>query len=178
MAYNNTIAIIGAAGTAGAIIAKGVSNCYRVLLMDGNREKLFALQREIMQLNKAAETDILNCCKDASWEADIIVFAVPADEQIATALKMKEVAACKTVINITSSDIKGEDLQQLLPHSKVVNIFVSNDLKEPFILNETINTSAEGAADDAVITAIKILKTTGLRYKITQHNNEAEHTKK
>jgi len=74
---------------------------------------------------KNAEVDILNCCKDASWEADSIVVANQGESVEEVALKMQEVTNCKTVLHFISHENDINKLQQLLPHAKVVSIILS-----------------------------------------------------
>jgi ketopantoate reductase len=158
MAHKNTVAIIGAAGTTGTFIAKGISNGpYRLLLMDDATAALTALQSDISKLNSNAETDAVKCCKDASWEADIIVVAVANDQQEAAALKMKEVATCKTVISITPSAIGATSLQSLLPHSKVVLVTRAAENSTAII---------EGNHAEAIDTAVEMIKMIGLHFSI------------
>jgi predicted dinucleotide-binding enzyme len=173
MAHKNTIAIIGATRTLGAIIAKGISTGYRLLLMDSKQDELMALQGRIQQLDSTAEVDVLQCCKDASWEADIIVVTVAVGELSETALKMKDVATCKTVINIIPSGSTGEELRKLLPHSKVINVSIAEGVDQSFTANGTVDALIEGADDESIATTTEIIKTIGfnpLVKSLTTHN--------
>ncbi|MDQ3278172.1 MAG: hypothetical protein M3Q06_07585 [Bacteroidota bacterium] len=122
MAYKNTVAIIGATTAVGAVIAKSMAANYRLLLMDRAQPQLVVLQNEIQAMDNHAEVDVLHCCKDASWEADIIVVAHDGEALEELAVKMEEVSNCKTVLHFTSDQNDLDKLQQLLPHAKVVTI--------------------------------------------------------
>lgn len=162
MPHKNTIAIIGASGNLGAAIAKGISKgTYRLLLIDKEQNYLPSLASEIIKGNSSADVDIIHCCKDASWEAEIIIIAVPADEQNEIAQKIKEVATQKIVISIASQISSDNDLQQLLPYSKVINVSISVETRQAFIISKTIDAFIKGSDDESVETAIKIIETIG-----------------
>lgn len=122
MAYKNTVAIIGATTAVGILIARSIAANYRLLLMDTNQPQLDLLQAGILAVDKTAEVDILHCCKNASWEADIIVVADDGQGLDELAVKMHEVSNCKTVLHFTSDPDHQGKLQQHLPHAKVVSI--------------------------------------------------------
>lgn len=118
MSTKQTIAVIGASDKTGAAISKRLATGNnRLLLFANEKEKVKALANEITTGIESAEVDVLECPTDASWEADIIVLAVPCDSEKEIAEKIREVANQKLVITIHNPD---EALQQLLPHSKLV----------------------------------------------------------
>lgn len=164
MALKDTVAIIGAAGKTGAFIAKGLANGpYRLLLMDCTAERLSTLQTEISDSGKNTEVDVVLCCKDASWEADVIVIAVEEIEKTATAQKMREVATCKTVINLTNSTFENTNMQALLPHSNVVNVSTTTQN-----IDATSSVVLSGGDKEAMETALKMIKFIGLQYNVTE----------
>jgi NADPH-dependent F420 reductase len=132
-----TIAIIGATGKMGSAIAKGLAKGpYRLLLFARDGQKANALAEEIRRSHPSSEIDCIGCPKDACWEADIIIPAVPYVAEKETARQIEQVATQKIVISIsnplnpsfngllTSTDTSAaEELQQLLPYSKVVKAF-------------------------------------------------------
>ena len=128
MAYKNTVAIISATTSLGAVIAKSIAANCRLLVMDTEQSKLMLLQGDIQAMCKNAEVDILNCCKNASWEADTIVVANTGESLDELAVNMKEVTNCKTVLHFTTRENDIDRLQQLLPHAKVVTIVLSQPL--------------------------------------------------
>ncbi|HJV18660.1 MAG TPA: NAD(P)-binding domain-containing protein [Sediminibacterium sp.] len=94
-----TIAIIGAAGRYGAEFAKALATGpYRLLLMDPNQEALPAIQKEISDSGRQPDVEMISCCKEASWESDIILFTLPFSERDHLVAKMQEVVTRKTVI--------------------------------------------------------------------------------
>jgi predicted dinucleotide-binding enzyme len=131
MPQKEIIAVIGAASEHGtALIKQLVQAPYRFLLMDDDREKLAALQKK---LSLVAETDTIACCREASWEADIIVIARPQNSIEHTAQQIREVATTKIVIGLTQTNkTQFEVLQQTLPNAKVVGLKF-DDLSSPVV---------------------------------------------
>lgn len=132
---NETIAIIGATEQLGAILFKCLARAdYRLLLFSNNISHLKTMVKEIKKISPAADLHSFECLVDASWEADIIVFAVPAKHEPQIAERIKQVATQKIVIRLSdhfeeTSAEKAADaastersLQELLPHSKLVEV--------------------------------------------------------
>ena len=130
-----TIAIIGATGDMGSAIAKSLAKGnYRLLLFAEDRKSLSSLAEEIRKTNPSADIDCMGCAADASWEADIIIPAVPSCAQREMAEKIEPYANRKIVISIPDSLSEtnnnliistgtnaAEELQRLLPGAKVVS---------------------------------------------------------
>lgn len=141
MATVKTIAIVGATSKMGAAVAKNLSSGnYRLLLMAEHVDELESLRLELAQAK--AEVIAAQCAKDACWEADIIILATPYESFREVAEKIRDVATGKIVISISSTLNKkynelvpspntsaSEELQKMLPHSKVVRTF---DTRENF----------------------------------------------
>jgi 8-hydroxy-5-deazaflavin:NADPH oxidoreductase len=137
MSHKKTVAVIGATGNVGSAISKCLSlTSNRLLLMANERDQLELLLSEIKSSSPSAEIEGITCAKEASWEADIIVVATSSDEGKAIAERIREVAIGKIVISVSqpidgylniaanpSNISAAEELQQLLPHSKVVKTF-------------------------------------------------------
>src|SRR5689334_5408244 len=103
MATHKTIAIIGASGNMGSAIAKSLATSpYRLLLFGKEEKKLKGLLKEIKQAKGQATAEIHGCAADASWEADIIIAAVPYGAEKEIAQKIKQVATGKIVISISN----------------------------------------------------------------------------
>lgn len=125
MALKQTIAIIGAAGKYGAAFARALSTGpYRLLLMDPKQEALPVIQAEISQSCAHPDVEAVSCCKEASWEADIILFTLPFSERDHLVAKMQEVVTRKTVLFLLE---KPEEnalavLKKQLPHSGIVTV--------------------------------------------------------
>ncbi len=132
-----TIAIIGAGGSMGSAIAKSISgDNYRLLLFSNDISKVQSLAEEIRQAGSSSDIDERDCKHDACWEADIIILAVSYSMQKEVTEQIKDVATQKIVISTanptnevlgqleTSSETSAaEELQKLLPNSKIVKVF-------------------------------------------------------
>jgi len=178
MATKKTIAIIGASGKMGSAIAKNLANAnYRLLLFANQKNKTRALADEIKKANPGADVECVGCSFDASWEADIIIPAVKYEIEKEVAQKIKEVATQKIVISI-SNPLNGaydglqtpantsaaEQLQELLPDSKVVKAFntvFSGDFSQPVIDGKRTDCFIAGDDDEAVETVGDIVSAAG-----------------
>ncbi len=109
-------------------------------------------------MDKNAEVDVLHCCKNASWEADIIVVANDGEALNEIAVKMDEVSNCKTVLHFTYRKEDINTLQQLLPHAKVVTILSSPPFADAFI---------RGTDKEAIETAKTIVAAMACQPQIT-----------
>ena len=102
MKTKQTIAVIGATGNMGSAISRGLSNGnYRLLLCANDQDKLKSLTADI-KAGASAEVESVNCNVDASWEADIIIVAVPYEAEKEVAEKIRHVANQKIVISIAN----------------------------------------------------------------------------
>ena len=82
MKTKQTIAIIGATGSMGSAISKSLSKGnYRLLLKSGDTDKLKKLSSEIKATHPSADLELMTCPTEASWEADIIILAVPFEAE-------------------------------------------------------------------------------------------------
>lgn len=178
MNTKQTIAIIGATGNMGSGISKNLSKGnYRLLLFANHLDKLQTLEAEILEANASADIEITACPTEASWEADIIILAVPYPAQQQLALKIKEVANQKIVISIanplnetydglvTAPDTSAaEELQKLLPNSKVIKAFntvFAADFAQPIIADKQADAFIAGDDQDALQTVNELVTTAG-----------------
>lgn len=98
-----TIAIIGAGGIRGSAIAGCMAGGnYRLLLFDSNPEQLDSLKEKILRFQLNADLELMNCPHESSWEADLIILAVPHEAEKALADKIREVATQKIVVSIAN----------------------------------------------------------------------------
>jgi len=138
MATPRTIAILGACSKNGTMAAKKLAVHNRLLLVDENREGLLNVKENVLSEVKNAEVDIMECFQDTGWEADAIVLALQTTKDKEAFTLMKPYLTGKTVIVFSCG--KEDELNELLPHSKVVRINES-DLecinKMQSILSET-----------------------------------------
>lgn len=134
MVEKKTIAIVGATENKGSEIAfRLAGGGYRLLLISNSAEKLSHLSDTITTRNPDAEIDILECVKDGCWEADVIILAVKCSEEKLVAELMKEVATQKIVVSISDEKNLQEELQQVLPYSRLVKVSFTPDAKEIMI---------------------------------------------
>lgn len=137
MYTKQTIVVIGATGNMGSELSKSLANGnYKLLLYSNEEDQLQTLVQEIINANPNADVEAIKCSVNASWEADIIITDIDAGTENEVAEKIREVANQKIVISITHAlhdtnkavKIKdrissAEEMQDLLPHSKVVKVF-------------------------------------------------------
>jgi len=173
-----TIAIIGAAGKMGSAIAKNIaSGNYRLLLFDRNSEQLNTLNMEILQAQPQADIEFMACAHDCSWEADIIILAVPHEAEKELADNIRDVSTQKIVISIanpvdenfskltTKPDTSAaRELQQWLPHARVVKTFNTTcaaDFEQPVINGKQVDAFIAGDDEEALHTVAELVETAG-----------------
>jgi len=173
-----TIAIIGAGGNMGSAIAKGMAGGnYRLLLFDKEPKQLGSLNSEILKIHPEADLERMDCPHESSWEADIIVLAVPHGAEKQLAEKIREVATQKIVISIANpidEDISelitdpdssaAEELQQWLPNSKVVKAFnttFAKDFDQPVIDGKQVDAFIAGDDEEAIQTVTELVEVAG-----------------
>ncbi len=178
MNTKQTIAVIGASGNMGSAISKSLSKGnYRLLLFSNEKEKTEALINEIKNSHAAADLEALECPTDASWEADVIILAVPFQAEKELAEKIREVANQKIVISIANplneayeglvtspGTSAAEELQKLLPNAKVVKAFNTTfaaDFITPVIDGKQVDSFIAGNDEEALQTISELVTTAG-----------------
>lgn len=142
MSVRKSIAIVGATEKIGEEIATQFMNSnYSLLLISNNKDRLNYLAKKMADKKSKAEINFIECVKDGCWEADIIILAVPHDEEKKVAEIMKEVATQKIVVDISNEENACMKLQEILPYSKLVRVSGDFHLKKIIIKgdNETVN---------------------------------------
>jgi 8-hydroxy-5-deazaflavin:NADPH oxidoreductase len=183
MRTKQTIAIIGASGRMGVPISKSLSKGnYRLLLIDKNPESVEALVSEIRKADQSADVELINCYAEASWEADIIITAIPYPEEKEVAGKIRETANQKIVVSIsnplnetykkllTQAGSDDEKLQELLPNSKVVRVFNTNfgaDFSNPVVNGQQAGALITGDDEEALQTVSELIRSAGFNPIIT-----------
>lgn len=172
------VAIIGATGKMGSAIAKALARGpYRLLLFAHNKEKLEQLKEEIRKTTPSADLDCVGCPTDASWEADVIIPAVPYKNEKEVVGRIKTVATQKVVVSISNplnesydglltapTTSAAEELQQLLPSSKVIKAFNTTyaaDFSQPVINGQQVDAFIAGNDKDAVKVVKGLVETAG-----------------
>lgn len=178
MQTKRTIAIVGASGNMGVAIAKALAKGNdRLLLISKEEEKLAALKAAITTDYPLADIEGMTCAMHGSWEADIIILAVPYEAQAEIAEKIREVASQKIVISIANplnatydalvtnpETSAAEELQALLPHSKVVKAFNTSyaaNFAQTVIDGKQADAFIAGDNESALETTAELVKTTG-----------------
>lgn len=178
MQTKQSIAILGATGNMGSALAKSLAKGnYRLLLKSSNPKKLQALVREIKTSHPGADLEAIDCPTEACWEADIIIPAIPYTAQEEVAAKIKEFANQKIVVSIanplnatynglvTGPDTSAaEELQKLLPHSKVIKAFNTTfaaDFAQPVIDGKQVDGFVAGNDPQSLETVSEMVRTAG-----------------
>jgi NADPH-dependent F420 reductase len=178
METKQTVAIFGASGSMGSAITKSIANGpYRLLLISKDAQKLQKLQSEIFKEIPNAETEVIQTLIDARWKADIFILAVPYSSEAAIVPEIKDLAVGKIVISISNPINKtltgsvtapdtsaAEELQKLLPDSKVVKAFNTTfaaDFTHPVIDGKQVDSFVAGDDEAAVKTVAEIIKIVG-----------------
>ena len=129
MATKNTIAIIASTEERAQAIVNAISvNNFRLLFIEKQPSELGALQQRLLTSHPGTEVDVMNCVKDGCWEADIIILSISPAEEEKVAEQIREVATQKVVLNFSQDyqSFSRNSLQNLLKHSKVVNVLNDN----------------------------------------------------
>jgi predicted dinucleotide-binding enzyme len=131
MKRGTTIAILGCEKQPAFMAKLLASTANRVLLFDKEAATSVTVAERIKKDNPAADIESSTCAQDNCWEADIIVVSAEAAEHFEIPNVIGEVSNNKTVIvfcgvdnDNASVNVKpAEQLQLLLPNSKVVQLF-------------------------------------------------------
>lgn len=178
MQTKQTITVIGATGKMGSAISKSLSKGnYRLLLRAKDQGKVQELVNEIKAINPSADVEGIECPVNATWEADIIIVAVPYSAEKEIAEKIKEMANQKIVISISNplnetynglvtspGTSSAEELQKLLPNSKVVKAFNTTfaaNFSTPVIDGKQTDAFIAGNDEEALHTVSELVGTAG-----------------
>ena len=178
MQTKQTIAIIGATGNMGSAIARSLAKGnYRLLLFGKDALKVRELETGIKKVHDTADVEGITCSYTAGWEADIIISALPYPAEKELAEKIKEVANQKIVISIANplndtydglvtapNTSAAEQLQNLLPHSKVIKAFnttFAGAFSQPVIDGKQVDAFIAGNDVEALETVSELVKTAG-----------------
>jgi predicted dinucleotide-binding enzyme len=145
--------------------------------MSNEPDKLQKLQADILKEFPGAEAETIQTLIDARWKADIFILAVPYSSEAEIAAEIMDLAEGKIVISITNpinKDLTGlvtqpgtsaaEELQKLLPKSKVVKAFNTTfaaDFTHPVIDGKQVDSFIAGDDSTSVKTVSEMIKTAG-----------------
>lgn len=173
MHTKQTIIIIGAASEQGSFIARSLSKGnYRLLLNDRDNVKLNEVREEIIERNSCADVEAMDCSFEGCWEADIIICVVSSNEEKEVADRIREVANQKIVIRFNiNPDGKNEELQTLLPNSKIVNVD-AEVFYGSIADGQQVDVLIAGNNFEALQTVAELFTTAGFTVIVRQFTNE------
>jgi hypothetical protein len=140
MSIRTTFAVLGVSERNSVFLAKQVARTNRVLLFDKNEAILLEVHAQILSEHPKANTEIMICPINASWEADSIILSHDMATDSNLIEKIRNVATGKIVLflvqemnrdTIENSLVK---LQYLFPFSKVVQSVESTSNSNDFFL--------------------------------------------
>jgi len=130
MAVKQTIAFIGAADELCTVLVKKLAEAnYPLLFISNDGYRYQQLTDQIKSDIPNADIETTDCVKEGCWEADIIALFDNTTLEKELIERIKVVATQKIVICISTSGIANSasmetrDLQQMLPNSKVIQLF-------------------------------------------------------
>lgn len=162
-----TIAIFGATEPFGMAMAKSLSKGpYRLLLLSDDVSMLRGLQSEIISYKWDTDAEAIKSLNDTQSKADVFILDIPHSNEPGIVRAIKKPAEGKIVISISNPDKKNskgdsgghkissaEDLQKLLPGSKVVKAFSTlslADFKQPAFNGQQVDFFIAGNDETAV----------------------------
>ncbi|MBM2841966.1 MAG: oxidoreductase [Bacteroidetes bacterium] len=150
---------------------------HRILLAGQNQSKLNDLLVSITAATPEVDVEILDCSKEASWEADIVIPAVPYQVEKEVAARIKDVVTGKIVVSISNplnqtydglvtepTTSAAEELSKLLPYSKVVKAFntvSAEDFNTPEVGGSIVDCFVAGDDEEAVATVSGLVQDAG-----------------
>jgi ketopantoate reductase len=165
MSNRRTFAVLGVSEIKSIFLAKQIAKTNSVLLFDNDAVVLNTVYSQILSEHPNANTEIMICPTNASWEADVIILSNAATTDENLIKKIRKVATGKIVLvvankmNIINSESTLDKLQHLFPFSKVIQSFESADEVEDSVL-------LKGNDDEAVKTILTLLTSIGLKADI------------
>lgn len=177
MRTKKTIAVIGA-GRMGKAIASALSKSNeRVLLYSRDFDKASLAVDLLKSSSINYDIEAMSCSVDACWEADIIIPAMNYSGQAEVAEKIRQMANQKIVLSIVNPLNKtfdalvtessaAEELQELLPNSKVVKAFnsiFSTLINEPILEGIHLDMLLASNDEDALVTVAELVKSIGFK---------------
>lgn len=159
-----TIAILGANTAEGILIATGLAKSTHKLLLWANDDLADAqwMAIDIQKHFPQADVEAVSCGVDASWEADIIIAAVPFPELGPVCKLIKEVSNRKILVHISEAvnESASRLFSEILPHTQLVNVVTEWSGKKSVMFVQSNNSEAlekvSGLLDQAGITPVTV----------------------
>ena len=127
MSTKKTIAIIGALEEKGRKSVDQLAGAeVRLLLFYKESEDPIATQQELAAQYPELDAVWISCPIEASWEADIIVLAIPPEEQPSVIASIKDVVTGKPVIELDNEINSVRQLITSLPYSTILSASADN----------------------------------------------------
>jgi 8-hydroxy-5-deazaflavin:NADPH oxidoreductase len=170
-----TVVIIGTGSTGKGLAASLAGSRYRVLLCGLDFIETRSYVEELQTLHPQYDIEALSCSFEASWEADIIILAISAAHQPEVAERISKVACQKMVITVKDNR---EALQQMLPHSRVVQAFSdlpANAFQFCVVDKKAINSAVLSSQKEAADEAAQLVEAVGF-YPVTADGELLEST--
>jgi len=172
-----TVAIIGCAGKLGSRLARNLSQAgYPLSLVARQATEASATMETIRSVHPFGDIEVFDSPRDACWDSDIVIPAVPYTVQAAIAGRIREVASGKIVISVANPEFEpiggltgfptsaAEELASLLPHSKIVKAF-NTTFAQTFdrrdLSEKDVDCFVAGDDEQAVRTVSLLVKETG-----------------
>jgi predicted dinucleotide-binding enzyme len=123
-----TVAILGAASPTGQALATSlVSGPANLRLCDQDEAGAEQLAGQLKQLAPQADVEAMACSANASWEADLVILALPLSAQADAVRRIAPFVTQKTVCSVADAapcDLAVllpalAELQRLLPHTTI-----------------------------------------------------------
>ena len=166
MSNRRTFAVLGVSETNSIFLAKQIAKTNPVLLFDHDAVVLNTVYSQILSELPNANSEMMICPTNASWEADVIILSNPAATDVNLIEKIRNVATGKIVIflenkkNTINFKSALDKLQYLFPFSKVIQSFESMDEVEDSVL-------LKGNDKEALKTILTLFTSIGLKANIT-----------
>ena len=166
-----TIAILGANTAEGILIATGLAKSTHKILLWANND-LADAQWMVIDIQKhfpGADIEAVSCNVDASWEADIIIAAVPFQDLGPICESIKEVSTRKILVHISEAAHEAASLlcARILPHTKLVNVITEWSGKKSVVFVQSNN-------NEALEQVAALLEEAGIKPITTAYNEELE----
>jgi 8-hydroxy-5-deazaflavin:NADPH oxidoreductase len=178
MNTKQVVAVIGASGNMGSAFARSLSRGnYRILLRSSKTNAVQSLLNEIKNNRFSADVEIVDDDIEASWEADVVILAVPYAAEKKVAETIRSVVNQKVIISISNplnDQFDGlltppgisaaEELQKVLPNAKVIKAFntvFASDFDQPVIQDQRLDCFIAGDDEDALEVVYDLVKAAG-----------------